>query len=642
MSQDRRDDATGSRPRAQIPRHGIHFRTEEPPPEAADIRIDGVEIIEWEVFLLDGEPTPIYAPVTACEGAVLHGSSRARCFSCRMWIDYGGSISHYRQHAYRHRMKRDGPDPGADHEPTTAVISFLLARGEPLSSMEFLRHTDLRRHVPSEVVLDTVRRVVRCRLDDRLRELCLSSDAVNLAVDGWTDPRGRRYEGVTVQLISHVSLTATTAVLALKEIKGVHQNSAELRVAVERIQARFGIAEKTITVCTDRAAMNERAFRGDLAQRFFEGTFWLPCVCHFLNNLLGRFLHNIPDVVAPIFKLQQRFRKHGPFMSFLESRNVRAQAIPSYSTVRWYSSNAVFSALLRLWDHMVAFAQQEHLTVDELDEQVKANTEMLAQLTGRFADAQKGLESDELGVGSRFIGTLLSVTHCVEKLEEQQPTAVQGFRTQVEDFKGRYPQEYHLLLLMTYLDPSVQFVIGRTCSEAEYSEMITTLTALVTAQIVRDVQGEADAAAEPDSDDFYTFRSTSQTEAASATDQISLYSQIRAVHFHSRSFWLTVRPELQQLTKVAIRTLSALTTSASVERAFSVARAICGDYQMAMTQETIACRVMLRANWGLVEPLVGEAVAMAPWARGQVLRNHQRGWEDTTWRLDLPDVADTD
>jgi hypothetical protein len=120
----------------------------------------------------------------------------------------------------------------------------------------------------------------------------------------------------------------------LKEIKCIHQTGDELQAVLERVQQRFGIGVKTISICTDRAAMNERAIRGDLIGEFAAGTIWLPCVCHFLNNLLSWFVENIPDVVTPILRLQQRFRKQDPLLSFLESRDLRAQAIPSQSTVR--------------------------------------------------------------------------------------------------------------------------------------------------------------------------------------------------------------------------------------------------------------------------------------------------------------------
>jgi hypothetical protein len=85
---------------------------------------------------------------------------------------------------------------------------------------------------------------------------------------------------------------------------------------VERLQGRFDIKNKAINICTDRCSMNELEFRGDLTEQFFTGSYWIPCVCHFLNNLLTRFMENISDALAPIFRLQQRFGKTDPFSPF--------------------------------------------------------------------------------------------------------------------------------------------------------------------------------------------------------------------------------------------------------------------------------------------------------------------------------------
>jgi hypothetical protein len=128
---------------------------------------------------------------------------------------------------------------------------------------------------------------------------------------------------------------------------------------------------------------------------------------------------------------------------------------------------------------MVDFTVQEGITVDELNGRVKTTLQILAQLTGRFADAQKGLEKGDLGRGSHFTGDLLGITHAVEKLGQEQPAAVHGFRTQVADFKRRYARECQFLLLVTFLDLSTQFSPGRTCPDGERGEMLQLLEVLV-------------------------------------------------------------------------------------------------------------------------------------------------------------------
>jgi hypothetical protein len=121
---------------------------------------------------------------------------------------------------------------------------------------------------------------------------------------------------------------------------------------------------------------------------------------------------------------------------------------------------------------MLDFTTQEGITVDEPNDRVKTNLPILAQLTGRFADAQKELEKDDFGRGSRFTGHLLGVTRAVDKLRQEQPAAVQGFHRQVKDLKRSYAPEEEFLWLMIVLDPSTQFIPGRTCPDDERDKML--------------------------------------------------------------------------------------------------------------------------------------------------------------------------
>jgi hypothetical protein len=54
-------------------------------------------------------------------------------------------------------------------------------------------------------------------------------------------------------------------------------------------------------------------------------------------------------------------------------------------------------------------------------------------------------------------------------------------------------------------------------------------------------------------------------------EQIQSDLDIRATHYHTIEFWKHPPGKFEQLTKVAIRILGPLTTSASVERASSIA-----------------------------------------------------------------------
>jgi hypothetical protein len=134
--------------------------------------------------------------------------------------------------------------------------------------------------------------------------------------------------GITVRVLKGTEVA--TALLALKEIKAVHEIARELRVMAEDIQERFGIQERTLSIWTERCAMNESAFRGGVSPEMPHAEdLWLACTCDLLSNLLGRFLENISGMIRPIFRLQHRFRKHRPFLSFLALRQAPVQLMLS-------------------------------------------------------------------------------------------------------------------------------------------------------------------------------------------------------------------------------------------------------------------------------------------------------------------------
>jgi hypothetical protein len=83
--------------------------------------------------------------------------------------------------------------------------------------------------------------------------------------------------------------------------------------------------------------MNVSAFRvrlSDLAS-LFDQPFWLPCTCHIINSILSIFMRAISNRLKPIFHLQHRFQKCGPFLAFLQQHNAPVTSIPSISRVRW-------------------------------------------------------------------------------------------------------------------------------------------------------------------------------------------------------------------------------------------------------------------------------------------------------------------
>jgi hypothetical protein len=253
-----------------------------------------------------------------------------------------------------------------------------------------------------------------------------------------------------------------------------------------------------------------------------DGRFWLPCACQVFNNLLAHFFDHIPEVIKPVFRIQQRFWKHRPFFTFLAARRLPVQVIPSSSTVRWDSAHALFTTLLWVWDDMGAFADQERFHCGELTPDTHRDLELLPDLTQEVRGAQIALEGDEFGAGSQFIGALLSIRHRIHRFEEMQPDAIRAF-----DDDEMQPG-YCVYLTIAFLDPLTQFVIGRTCSETEFDSMRDLLEAIVQHDIdcVGAEGGTQDV--DPANDDFQTFFSPSQGGTLDAAAQIDAYHELRS------------------------------------------------------------------------------------------------------------------
>jgi hypothetical protein len=189
---------------------------------------------------------------------------------------------------------------------------------------------------------------------------------------------------------------------------------------------------------------------------------------------------------------------------------------------------------------MVAFTDVEHVEISGLNPTVHAQLDHLCKLTKAFREVSEAVEGDQFGNGSRFVGKALSLRYHVHKFRDTHPAAVKAFEEYFECFKRAYAGEYRMLLLMTFLDPSVQFQEGRTWSDVEFSAVKMLLASLVQAQTQPDAAthlGDPRDDIEPGSDDFTTDVPTGRPDAISPSDQIDLYSRIRGRREHAKDFW---------------------------------------------------------------------------------------------------------
>jgi hypothetical protein len=155
-----------------------------------------------------------------------------------------------------------------------------------------------------------------------------------------------------------------------------------------------------------------------------------------------------------------------------------------------------------------------------------------------------------------------------------------------------------------------------------------------------DSEGESSQAVRNESvelpgDDSLSFPVGSELSGLSAADQVALYRKIRESGPHEISFWQTTPPELVPLSRLAMKVLSLLSKSASVERAFSIARSFRGDQQMAMSQEKVSMPTMIQANSDIAAAFLPDVFHSGPkaWQAANLERKVRKQAGAPPWHL---------
>jgi hypothetical protein len=217
-----------------IRKHLQYFRPCDTARDSPNISPDGLPILRWNVFLAGPEPTPCYSPVISFQHAEIDASNRLWRAFCPKWARFGDIVSYYKKQIQSHAQRLE-QIRALSNVPGTpfAIFCSVLKRGEPSAALDFFREHPFGEWRPTREQLARIIRILKERVEQQIKAECANADIINLAVDGWSDQRGRRYQAVTARLVLPGTLEALTHLLAMKEIRSVHESTGELRAMVE-------------------------------------------------------------------------------------------------------------------------------------------------------------------------------------------------------------------------------------------------------------------------------------------------------------------------------------------------------------------------------------------------------------------------
>jgi hypothetical protein len=625
-----------------------------------------LDILCWQQYFLDSGPaTPCYCPTVEIIDPAggrppfrVSLSIQIFCTVCHDWIRFGGSINHYVRHATAHLNQEAALRTFADVDGTAVgIVSKIFERGDPFNEIQRYHRTGATATtfgstLPNSHQLVGIVYMLKERVQEAILQECAQAQYVNFALDGWSDPTLRRYQGVTARLI-HPDLTVSVRLLAFKYMEHVHESRLELDRLLLWVTEKYKLKDKLLSRCTDRASINlgdaNNPFRPD---KFFGDCCWVPCACHLLNNFLTAFVKDADAYVQPILRLASAFRTRACFTAYLWEQKAPVHRIPKFSEVRWYSSFDLFQALETLWPFMTAYVAQERLVIPDLSQEVFEMIVRLKKLTRSFQRAQLQLESDDFGTGSRFAGHLMSVTHNVTRFAEDFHMPLKHFNASIRRFRTDFRSQWYIFVMLTILDPGVRLEIDSQdptripFDQDSYDRARELLLRLVDFEVqkarhAQDQAAPSTAAVELASDDFLSLCGDGRIEILSAADQFDFYLKQRKSHRYKIDYWLHAPVEVDQLRIVAIKILSILTTSSSAERVFSIAGILCSDRQMAMTGETISSRMMVQANWEVAAALLPSVLKAGPraWHAAEESRMTKKSTPRDTWRLDWDNLS---
>lgn len=100
-----------------------------------------------------------------------------------------------------------------------------------MSALAFFRSCpDLQAILPTNDQFTAIVHAVKDRVEAAVKRQCAAAKFVSLAIDGWTDRRGRRYTGVSARCSDGPGTLSSAVVLAFKPITRIHDSGKELHL----------------------------------------------------------------------------------------------------------------------------------------------------------------------------------------------------------------------------------------------------------------------------------------------------------------------------------------------------------------------------------------------------------------------------
>jgi hypothetical protein len=390
-----------------LPLTSFNLPSNTPPKMLPDREFTPLEVVGLEEFYLEtGQANGCVGLIVKIKEQLISVSEYLWCPSCQDRIADGDYLVNHRRHVQIH----------------------LQRRGDPFSRIDTLWETPFRSNTSNSHQLVNIVSLLKTAVQESIWNECPETEFVNVAFDGWSDPTRRRYEGITMWLITP-DQTTRVHLLVFKSREWMHETSRQLYRLISWLLDKYGIRNRLVNRCTacslnlshSRIAWNEIAFFGQ-SQR----------------------------LMKPVFILQNKFHHREYLIIDLEQTQVPPRVGMSFSEVHWYSADDRFNAVNILWKFMVKYDRREKLEIEELNDQILDTIRALKKLICHFVKTQQDLESEEVRTGNKFAGHFMSVCYRVIQFATQFNVTFPKFQRPLDAFFRKYPVQSQVFIMLKF------------------------------------------------------------------------------------------------------------------------------------------------------------------------------------------------
>lgn len=539
------------------------------------------------------------------------------CTICKgKWKKVAGTIGNINHHLKsKHANLDDLPENGILNAADRIKLGkkFVLLNGLPFSFIEDEYFGKLcpgignRKALSDSVtkIANQVRNAIKVRL----------TAAINVWVtfDEWSDAATQEYLGVHVfalfqDMVKHYCI-------ALQPLVALNLDSAYLAIVLSDIFDEYNIRNKIKGFVTDSAPVMK-------ATAALFGTIkWIPCFCHIMNNLMGKFITACEAKLSYLFKLQRTLGSSCLFHNYvMQDTSIRVSSLPSYTYTRWYSMFKLLRNTLILQDKITGYIpiyNEKHpqniieLPNDDYFEQLA----MLINVIATARNAMMTMESDEFGTISKVIDCFAMLKSTVDSLDDGiwGQEKIVFYTSFVELYESEYNQHKDILLVSSRLNPYV--MSGTSINGADKLHADNLILASISQrrpQIAEQDQARQalNQARHPNHPETYglSYGTFSASQGGPvAANELTQYINLIPNNIHEGDvlkFWNDHNRSLPVLGRIAREYLVIPATSGASERDFSKAKRTASVRRLAMKRSKVSDTVMIAANPEVAEGFI--------------------------------------